>query len=106
MTAQSPPSLSVVLAATFTIDPLAEPLGFLLGEAGLPAAVTVAPYGQVFQELLDSRAGFAGNRGGVNVIVIRLEDWSHAPPNGDGAGAGAGAGAAVAALDRNVDSFI
>jgi len=65
----------VVLAATFTVDPLAEPLSFLLHEAGLPLAIEVAPYGQVFQQLLDPASAFAHNRAGVNVLLVRFEDW-------------------------------
>jgi FkbH-like protein len=73
----------VALAATFTIDPLVEPLGHLLTSIGLPLEVEVTPYAQVFQELLDKGRSFARNRGGVNVVLARLEDWwGHAPPEG------------------------
>ncbi len=68
-------SAEVVLAATFTVDPLVESLSFLLHEAGLSLPIEVAPYGQVFQQLLDPASRFALNRAGVNVLLIRFEDW-------------------------------
>jgi FkbH-like protein len=66
---------SVVLAATFTADPLIAPLGYFLREVGLPLGTNVAPYGQIFQQLLDPTSQFLGNRGGVNVVLLRFEDW-------------------------------
>ena len=43
----------IALAATFTAEPVRDALDFWMGELGLPAAVEFAPYGQVFQQLLD-----------------------------------------------------
>ncbi|HEY5283968.1 MAG TPA: hypothetical protein VIM14_14345, partial [Polyangia bacterium] len=71
----TPASPGVVLAATFTADPLCESLSLLLREAGLASSVEVSPYGQLFQQLLDPSSGFALNRRGVNVVLVRLEDW-------------------------------
>ena len=65
----------VVLAATFTVDPLTEPLSFLLGETGLELDVEVAPYSQIFQELLDPSRMFGRNRRGINALFVRFEDW-------------------------------
>jgi FkbH-like protein len=81
-----------VLAATFTVDPLAESLSFLLQEAGLPIPIEVAPYGQVFQQLLDPASRFAHNRDGVNVLLVRFEDWWR----------GANGGVDKAAVDKGV----
>jgi hypothetical protein len=66
---------SVVLAATFTAEPLLAPLGHFLREVGLPLGTAVAPYGQIFQQLLDPTSQFLRNRGGVNVVLLRFEDW-------------------------------
>jgi FkbH-like protein len=65
----------VVLAATFTVNPLVDSLSYLLRETSLALHGEVAPYGQVFQELLDPSSCFARNRDGVNVVLIRFEDW-------------------------------
>jgi len=69
------PAPQIVLASTFTVDPLAEPLSFLMGEVGLDFAVALAPYGQLFQELLDPGRQFGRNQRGVNVLCLRFEDW-------------------------------
>ena len=66
---------AVVLAATFTAEPLIAPLGHFLREVGLPLGTDVAPFGQIFQQLLDPTSQFLRNRGGVNVLLLRFEDW-------------------------------
>ena len=64
-----------MLASTFTVDPLAEALSFLMREVGLDLPAVGAPYGQLFQELLNPGGLFGRNRGGVNVLLLRFEDW-------------------------------
>jgi FkbH-like protein len=66
------PQISV--AATFTAEPLEEPLRFWLHELGATGQVVFAPPEQLFQTLLDPNSVFAGNRTGVNVALFRLED--------------------------------
>ena len=66
---------AVVLAATFTAEPLIAPLGHFLREVRLPLGTNVAPFGQIFQQLLDPTSQFLRNRGGVNVLLLRFEDW-------------------------------
>jgi FkbH-like protein len=65
----------VVLAATFTVDPVVKSLAFLISETGLDLDVTLAFYNQIYQELLDPNGQFARNSQGVNVVLLRLEDW-------------------------------
>jgi FkbH-like protein len=74
-----PAPSGVVLAATFTVDPLVDSLSLLLEEAGLALPSEVVSYGQVFQELLAPASLFARNRNGVNVVLIRFEDWLRGP---------------------------
>jgi FkbH-like protein len=69
---------SLAVAATFTAEPVAEPLDFWMGELGFPARVRFAPFGQVFQALLDPAGLFARNRRGANVVLVRFEDWERA----------------------------
>ena len=45
-------------------------------ELSLPGEIRFAAYNQVFQELLDPAGLFARNTSGVNVVLIRFEDWS------------------------------
>lgn len=72
--------LTVRVVASFTAEPLAEVLRFWAGELALPMAVSFAPYGQVFQQLLDPDGALRTNRDGVNVVAVRLTDL--ADPDG------------------------
>jgi FkbH-like protein len=64
----------VYISATFTAEPIQDPLEFWLNELGLSFSVQFAPYNQVFQQLLDPTAV----RGAYNVALIRLEDFGSA----------------------------
>jgi FkbH-like protein len=65
----------IVVAATFTGDPLRCPLEFWMSALETPAEVRMAPYGQLIQELLNPYGALAQNSSGYNVLLIRLEDW-------------------------------
>jgi amino acid adenylation domain-containing protein/FkbH-like protein len=65
----------VAVCGTFTTEPLEEPLRFWLDELEIPSRVKFAPYDQVFQQLLDPASLLATNRHGLNVLLIRLNDW-------------------------------
>jgi FkbH-like protein len=65
----------IAIAATFTVEPVEESLQFWIKELNLPASIAFTPYNQVFQQLLDPASRFASNRRGMNVVLIRLEDW-------------------------------
>ncbi|MBV9532912.1 MAG: HAD-IIIC family phosphatase, partial [Bradyrhizobium sp.] len=71
----APRQPTVVVAATFTAEPIGEVIGFWARELGQPIEVGFAPYNQVFQQLLDPASEAAANVGGVNVFAIRIEDW-------------------------------
>ncbi len=66
---------SIVVASTFTAEPIEEALAFWMQQFDLPTAIEFAPYNQVFQSLLDPGSAFARNRNGVNLILLRMEDW-------------------------------
>ncbi|HEY9720579.1 MAG TPA: thioester reductase domain-containing protein, partial [Oscillatoriaceae cyanobacterium] len=46
-----------------------------LSSLGFEPQVAFARYNQVFQELLNPHSLLSGARGGVNVLLLRLEDW-------------------------------
>lgn len=71
----SPPNVAVAITATFTADPILPALEFVLHEAGLNLVVRLSPYNQVFQELLSPTSLLGMNASGVNVILIRAEDF-------------------------------
>jgi FkbH-like protein len=70
------PNLAIMIAATFTAEPLADSLNFWTEQLNLPATLRFAPYNQVFQQLLDPASLLATNRHGVNICLLRLEDWA------------------------------
>lgn len=65
----------IAVAATFTAEPLEPVLSFWSKELDEPFAIEFAPYNQVFQQLLDRSSLISENRDGINIILIRFEDW-------------------------------
>ncbi|MCP5111218.1 MAG: HAD-IIIC family phosphatase, partial [bacterium] len=57
-------------------EPVEEVLHFWWRELDFDYQVRFAPYNQVFQQLLDPAGIVGGNRAGVNVLLVRLEDWA------------------------------
>ncbi len=66
---------AIAISATFTAEPIEESLAFWLKELDLPLSIRIAPYNQVFQELLNPTSLLSQNHQGVNVILLRFEDW-------------------------------
>lgn len=71
----------IAVSATFTAEPIQPGLDFWLRLLGLPSELRFAPYHQVFQELLDPAGLLAGNADGVNVVLVRFDDWPSVPPS-------------------------
>jgi FkbH-like protein len=69
------PSGAITIAATFTAEPLLPSLPFMLEQAGLALDVRFSPYHQVFQELLSDSGLLINNAKGINVVLIRVEDF-------------------------------
>jgi FkbH-like protein len=65
----------ISIAATFTADPILLSLGFMLEQAGIPLDVQIAPYHQIFQELLSDSGILVKANQGINILLIRLEDF-------------------------------
>ena len=68
------------IGATFTAEPLARVISFWGQPLHLDFEVRFAPYNQIEQTLLDPSGVFAANTRGVNVILIRLEDFGQDIP--------------------------
>ena len=62
------------IAATFTAEPLKNPLAFWVQQLDWQQDIHFAPYNQVFQELLNPQSLLSQNQAGVNSILFRLED--------------------------------
>lgn len=69
--------LSIAIAASFTADLIEDSLAFWMNYLNLPYQVKIAPYNQVFQELLNPNSLLSRNKEGVNVVLIRFEDLEH-----------------------------
>ena len=69
-----PRSRTLAVAATFTADPLLDPLRFWLREAELAVAPVLAPIGQVPQQLLDPSSFFAQYASDLHVALVRIRD--------------------------------
>jgi len=88
------PRLELVLAASFTVEPLVEPLEHWMRVLGLPCRIRCAPYGQIFQELMMPGSSLRSNRRGCNIILLRPEDWAQ------------GAGSTGAELDQRLQGNV
>ena len=53
-------------------------------ELGFDYRIQIAPYNQVFQLLLDPAGALAANRDGVNVLLVRFQDWASDPARLEG----------------------
>ncbi|HEX6502551.1 MAG TPA: amino acid adenylation domain-containing protein [Terriglobales bacterium] len=67
--------MNIGVAATFTAEPLRDSLAFWSEKLQWRAEVEFAPYNQVFQQLLDPASVLSKNLSGVNVVLVRPEDW-------------------------------
>jgi FkbH-like protein len=79
MTPDTAPAYRLAVCSTFTVQPIAPVLSFWAAELGWRCDIQFAPYHQVFQQLLDSTSLLAGNRHGVNLVLMRFEDWLAEP---------------------------
>ena len=72
---QSPASaLNIRIAANFTIEPIEEFLSYWMKTLGIASEIRIAPYNQVFQQLLEGGL-LRTNRGGVNLVALDLDAW-------------------------------
>jgi len=66
----------LTVTANFTAEPVGDTLRFWLDRLGLqPAKLEFSPYNQVFQELMAPDSLLTSSEPGVNLLLIRLEDW-------------------------------
>jgi FkbH-like protein len=65
----------IAIAGTFMAEPIEDSLAFWIDQLEMRARLEFAPYNQVFQQVLDAGSLFARNQHGVNVLLVRPEDW-------------------------------
>ncbi|MFB9329945.1 amino acid adenylation domain-containing protein [Paenibacillus aurantiacus] len=68
------PSVRLVISATFTADGIGRRIEAWTERFGIRLHAEIAPYNQVFQQLLDRQSTLAENDG-INLLLIRFEDW-------------------------------
>ncbi|WP_158517254.1 non-ribosomal peptide synthetase [Moorena producens] len=69
--------LKLAIAATFTSEPIEQSLYFWSKKLDWRLQIKFAPYNQVFQELLNPSSLLSTNQDGINIILLRLEDWQN-----------------------------
>ncbi|HEV3036492.1 MAG TPA: HAD-IIIC family phosphatase [Candidatus Angelobacter sp.] len=69
------PPARINIAATFTADPIVEVLRFWSHELDVQFTSVIAPYNQLFQQLMDPRSSFFSSDSALNVLLARPEDW-------------------------------
>jgi len=72
-------AISVAITASFTVDTLLPYFGCLLAQRGLLARFTVAPFGQIYQSLLDPGSEVRAAEADVTIVLGRLEDLCARP---------------------------
>lgn len=65
---------AMTLCGTYTLEPVADAVGFWFDLLDIDAEPCVAPYAQLFQQLLDPASTFRSNRGGANAVLLRWAD--------------------------------
>jgi len=67
--------ITIAITATFTAELIEEPLAYWMKELEIQSRIEFSPYSQVFQQLLDPLSLFSKNDKGINIVLVRLEDW-------------------------------
>lgn len=88
----------IVVCGNFTADPIEDSLNFWADKADVGIGIELAPYNQVFQELLDPSSASRRNSGG-NIILLRMDDWAFASDTGQSPAS------AEAELGKNIEQF-
>ena len=102
-----PDPISIVITATFTAEPLEVSLRFWMETLGRSPKIAFAPYNQVFQQLLDPTSLLSKNHNGINLVLVRIQDWDRSGNNGNGGGGVASSlSTSRAKIERNVHDLI
>lgn len=64
----------LTLCGTYTLDPIAEVAEYWFDFLGIDASLRIAPYAQLFQQMLDPASVLRRNSAGANVVMLRWTD--------------------------------
>jgi predicted enzyme involved in methoxymalonyl-ACP biosynthesis len=74
--------LEIVIGATFTGEPIIDSLSFIMKRFNPDHTCRLAPYNQIIQQLLDFNS-LMNQNSGINILLIRLEDWLRTKRTGE-----------------------
>lgn len=72
---------SIVVSSTFVTEPLCSSIEFWKKYLGLNITVKCSGYNQVFQDLLSLDSRFEENLDGLNVLILKIDDWLRYQPD-------------------------
>src|SRR5262249_5316012 len=75
---------TVAVRATVTAEPVEGAMVYWIEQMEMECGIEFAPYNQVFQQLLDKESLLRRNRRGLNVLLVRVEDWHKQGVSGRG----------------------
>ena len=78
---KSETNTKIVLTGTFVLDPAENYAQFLANCVDVPTMITAAPFGQLFQQLIDPLSALRRNVRGTNALCVRWSDI--APKHGN-----------------------
>lgn len=64
-----------VVSASFTAEPIERTLDYIFDRLDLSLKVQFSPYNQIFQQLLNPNSESSQNSDGVNVFLVRIDDF-------------------------------
>jgi amino acid adenylation domain-containing protein/FkbH-like protein/non-ribosomal peptide synthase protein (TIGR01720 family) len=67
---------TIAISSNFTAEPVRESLAFWMDALGFSVDLAFAPFDQLFQQLLDPSSLLSRNESGVNVLLLKLDDWA------------------------------
>lgn len=68
------------VCANFSIDPLVDASEHSPIRNYLQASLTLAPYNQIIQTLIQQNSVFFNHKAGANAVILRLDDWLRHDP--------------------------
>jgi hypothetical protein len=66
---------TMAVSSTFEAEPVSEAMSLWLKNLAIPCDLVFTPYSQVFQQIMFEDSTIRKNQEGINIILLRLEDW-------------------------------
>ncbi len=68
-------NISIIISATFTANPMVDYIGWWCNKFGFSTKINIVVNNQIFQNLLDKESVLNKNKYGINIILVRFEDF-------------------------------